>query len=167
MYLYFLISLISWSVSSTDVFTRHPSEASKELMIIKVNKIRKKGCHCGTTYYPAVAPVQWNELLYNSALSHAKEMNKYDFFSHFSARGLDIGDRLDRFGYPWQVAGENLGEGQQSFNEVLRDWMDSPSHCRMLMNPKIEEMGVAKHSRYWVQHFGKKLPKGSRRLGRN
>lgn len=144
----------------------HPSEASKDLMVIKVNKLRMNGCYCGSEYMPPVDRVKWDELLYNSALSHAKQMDAYNYFSHFSPSGLDIGERLDRFGYPWQIAGENLGEGQLSFNEVLRDWMESPSHCKMLMNPKVNEMGIAKFDKYWVQHFGKRLPKGTIRTKR-
>lgn len=138
----------------------YPSEAAKDHMLIKVNKIRAKGCYCGSKYMPPADPVQWDDLLYRSALSHAKEMKRYNFFDHYSTDGEDIGERLDQFGYRWQVAGENLGEGQRTFNQVLRDWLDSPSHCRMLMNPKVEEMAVAKYSKYWVQHFGKKLPRG-------
>jgi hypothetical protein len=29
----------------------------------------------------------------------------------------------------------------------------------MLMNPKVEEMAVARYEKFWVQHFGKRLPK--------
>lgn len=146
--------------------SEYPSEDIKDMMLYKVNRLRIQGCYCGGEYMPPAQKVIWDDILYTSALSHATEMKRKNFFSHFSARGLDIGDRLDRFGYPWQVAGENLGEGQRSFREVMNDWIDSPSHCRMLMNPKVEEMGVARHSKYWVQHFGKKLPKGSRRSKR-
>ena len=144
----------------------YPSDDIKEMMLTRVNNLRSEGCYCGGEYMPPAEAVIWEDVLYTSAISHAREMKKKNFFSHFSANGLDIGDRLDRFGYPWQVAGENLGEGQRSFREVMRDWVESPSHCRMLMNPKVEEMGVARHSRYWVQHFGKKLPKGTRRSKR-
>jgi len=146
--------------------SEYPSEEFKEIMLARVNNLRAEGCYCGGEYMEPAKPVVWEDLLYASALSHAKEMRQKNFFSHFSANGLDIGDRLDRLGYPWQVAGENLGEGQRSFREVMRDWIESPSHCRMLMNPKVEEMGVARHSKYWVQHFGKKLPKGSIRSSR-
>lgn len=160
-----LVFLLSEPIERNVVFT-YPSDAVKEMMLSRVNNLRAAGCYCGSEYMSPVQPVIWDDMLYESALSHAKEMKDKRFFSHYSASGLDIGDRLDRFGYPWQIAGENLGEGQTSFREVMRDWIDSPSHCRMLMNPKIEEMGVARHSRFWVQHFGKKLPKGARRSKR-
>jgi len=132
----------------------------------KVNRIRSTGCFCGRKYMPATTPLQWNETLYKSALGHAKEMTRYNFFAHYSIDGDDIGDRLEKYGYDWQVAGENLGEGQKSFDEVLQDWLDSKSHCKMLMNPKVNEMAVATHGRYWVQHFGKKMPPNTVRKGR-
>lgn len=132
----------------------------------KVNKIRAEGCYCGRKYMKPTSPVKWNSKLYESALGHAKEMKKYNYFSHFSRNGKDIGDRLDKYGYNWQVAGENLGEGQITFDEVLNDWIKSRSHCKMLMNPKVDEMAVAKQGKYWVQHFGKQLPEGAIKKGR-
>jgi len=135
-------------------------------MLKKVNNIRENGCFCDETYMPSTGPLVWNETLYKSALGHAKEMSRYNYFAHYSVDGKDIGDRLDRYGYNWQIAGENLGEGQKSFDEVLRDWQRSKSHCKMLMNPKIREMGVARHGRFWVQHFGKQIPRDYKKVGR-
>ena len=131
----------------------------RDEMLAKVNEVRSKGCHCGRRYMPPAQPVKWNETLYQSALNHAMDMDKNNFFAHFSSEGLNIGDRLERQGYDWQVVGENLGQGQQDFEEVLRDWLKSYSHCVMLMNPKVDEMAVARYSKYWVQHFGKQMRK--------
>lgn len=130
-------------------------------MLDKVNELRSKGCFCGRKYMPPVGPLVWNDTLYASAMDHATQMEAYDFFAHYSIDGKDIGARLDAFHYPWQFAGENLGEGQRSFDEVLYEWQKSRSHCRMLMNPNMAEMAVARYSNYWVQHFGKKLPTGA------
>ena len=124
----------------------------------QVNELRAKGCYCGSRYMDPVHPVRWDETLYRSALAHAKDMSTNDYFSHHSQEGEDIGMRLDKYGYQWQVAGENLGEGQRSFGEVLNDWKKSKSHCRMLMNPKVEDMAVARFGKFWVQHFGRKMP---------
>lgn len=134
---------------------------NKDYILNKVNSLRASGCYCNNKYMKPVGPLRWDKKLYRSALEHAKDMSRNDYFSHFSKRGEDIGDRLDLHGYNWQVAGENLGEGQHHFSEVLRDWKESFSHCKMLMNPKVEDMGVAKYGKYWVQHFGKKLPDGA------
>jgi uncharacterized protein YkwD len=128
-------------------------------MVNAVNEIRAKGCHCGRRYMEPVAPIKWNEVLFKSAYIHAKEMHDNNFFAHYNMDGLNIGERLEKVGYKWQVAGENLGEGQESFQEVLVDWRRSYSHCTMLMHPKVTEMGVARFNNYWVQHFGKKMEK--------
>lgn len=135
---------------------------NQEYVVAKVNRLRATGCYCGKKYMKPTHPIKWDQLLYRSALSHAKDMSRFHYFSHFSKEGKDIGERLDLYGYKWQVAGENLGEGQKNFEEVLHDWIDSKSHCKMLMNPKVEDMAVARFGKYWVQHFGKKLPPGAK-----
>lgn len=127
-------------------------------MVDAVNKIRQKGCYCGRRFMEPVGKIIWNEKLQKSALAHANDMHQNNFFTHYSKEGLNIGDRLEKVGYNWMVAGENLGEGQKSFDEVLNDWLDSYSHCKMLMHPKVTEMGIAKVEKYWVQHFGKEMP---------
>ena len=125
-------------------------------MVHKVNQIRTSGCKCGGKKMPPVQEIKWNEKLYQSALSHAVDMRKNKYFSHFSRKGEDVGKRADKVDYNWMVIGENLAEGQTSFDEALSDWLKSPSHCQMIMDPKVNEMGVARSGKYWVQHFGKR-----------
>lgn len=57
-------------------------------------------------------------------------------------------------GYPWRTIGENLARGQITIDEVIEDWQESPTHCRLLMNPKFKEMGAAHMGQYWVLHMG-------------
>ena len=132
-----------------------PGSAEQQKMLDAVNIIREHGCYCGRKYMSPVSKVSWNGLLYESAFAQADDMHKHAFLKHYSTSGLDIGQRLEKVGYNWKVAGENLGRGQDTFEEVLKDWLKSPSHCRMLMNPKVDEMAIARVENYWVQHFGK------------
>jgi len=133
-------------------------------IIRSVNEIRSKGCYCGNEYLKPVGPLQWDYTLFSSARDHARDMYENNYFSHISRSGKDIGDRLDEFGYRWQLAGENLGEGQRDFKQLLQEWIDSPSHCKMLMHEEMKDMAVAKIGKYWVQHFGKLLPHNSKRV---
>jgi len=126
-----------------------------QLILEKVNEVREKGCRCGRIKMPAVKAVTWNDQLEYSALLHARDMKRHNYFGHYSKSGKDVGTRVEKIGYKWLVVGENLGEGQHSFEEVLNDWIKSSSHCEMLMDPRVTEMGVAKLDKYWVQHFGK------------
>lgn len=129
----------------------------QELMLQKINTLRSKGCVCENRFMSPVPPLTWSSTLMTSALRHAEDMDKKNYFSHFSPSGKDIGDRIDAVGYSWSYCGENLGSGQYTFDEVMQDWIESKSHCMMLMNPEVEEVAVAKVGHYWVQHFGKRF----------
>lgn len=160
--IFFIISILFSFTFSWNEGYKIPEEV-KSRIIEQVNYVRTHGCKCGHEYMKPVSPVTWNETLYTSALSHAKDMDRNNFFDHFSSDGKNVGERLDGFGYNWVHIGENLGTGQSSFSEVLGDWIESPSHCKMLMNPEVKEMGVAKYKAFWVQHFGTRIPPGYKR----
>lgn len=148
-------------MDGSDVSHADNSVLDKDVIIKEVNRLRAKGCYCGGEYQDPVGPVTWNETLHRSALAHAREMSKYNFFSHFSRDGKDIGQRLTKIGYPWRVVGENIAEGQRQFSQAMKDWIESETHCKMLMDKRVDEMAVAKYKKYWVQHFGKQQPKPS------
>ena len=138
-------------------------DVSEQYALSKVNALRAKGCKCGSKKYKPAQALRWDSTLEQTAFNHAKHMLKYNIFSHHSIDGKDIGDRLDQAGYNWQYAGENLAEGQKSFDEAMRDWIKSPTHCKMLMNPDMKEIGIARFGKFWVQHFGAKMPPKTRR----
>lgn len=130
------------------------SESEKSDMLTLVNRLRAKGCHCGTRYMPPVGPVRWNTKLETAAAGHAQDMSTNDFFSHTSSDGSGIGKRADRAGYRWRAVGENIAEGYGGFPRTMLAWKDSPGHCRNLMNAGYNEMGVSKVGDLWVQDFG-------------
>ena len=35
------------------------------------------------------------------------------------------------------------------------------------MNPNMKEMALSKYGTYWVQHFGKKMPVKTKRVGQH
>ena len=138
-------------------FPANELDIEKQYMLDKVNELRSAGCYCGRKYMEPVSELDWSNSLRESAFRHAKDMQIRRYFSHYSKEGKDVGNRLDEVGYSWEIAGENLGEGQRSFDEVFIDWIKSPEHCRMMMEPRVEEMGIARYGKYWVQHFGKQI----------
>jgi len=158
-----LIMILSCQIPLLSKRAKTTLNVSKDYALQRVNEIRAKGCKCGNKYYRPVGKLTWNEVLEKTAVSHAFEMNKYDFFSHKSRKGEDVGDRFSIAGYKWQYAGENLAVGQKTFDEALKDWVKSSTHCKMLMNSDMKEMGISRYGKYWVQHFGKKLPPKTRR----
>ncbi|MDX1408921.1 MAG: CAP domain-containing protein [Saprospiraceae bacterium] len=128
--------------------------ALKDEFIHDLNALRNRGCYCGNDWMSG-GPVTWNDRLATSATLHARQMDRYDFFEHYSRGGKDIGERVRAVGYQWRTIGENLARGHRTVDHVLRDWQKSVTHCRVLMNPKFSEMGLAKVGTYWVLHMGK------------
>jgi uncharacterized protein YkwD len=120
----------------------------------EVNAVRARGCTCDGTYMPPARKVIWHPKLEISATLHANQMMRYRFLEHYSKGGMDIGERANAVGYPWRTIGENLGRGQVTIHELIKDWKESPSHCHVLMNPKFKEMGAARVGEYWVLHLG-------------
>jgi len=128
-----------------------------------INRTRQKGCTCGTTRMPAVAPLTWNDMLENAAMVHAKDMNKRSYFSHTGKDGRSSSDRIIAVGYNYTgfksfAVGENIAMGQESIAEVMAGWFKSEGHCMNLMNPSFKEVGVARVNDYWVQEFGGREP---------
>lgn len=133
-----------------------PAAVNKTLLLQLVNTVRKKGCLCGNTWYPAAQPVGWNSQLEQAALVHSNDMYANNYFSHAAQDGSKAGDRLDDAGYHWRTYGENIALGYRNEREVVNGWLQSPGHCKNIMNRSYKEMGVSRVGNYWTQVFGSK-----------
>jgi uncharacterized protein YkwD len=103
---------------------------------------------------PAISTVTWNESLAKAAYLHSKDMNDENYFSHTGKNGSDAGTRIEQQGYNWRTYGENIAKGYSNEQMVVEGWIESEGHCRNIMNPNFEEMGVGKEGEYWTQVFG-------------
>lgn len=129
---------------------------NKTLLVQLVNNVRKQGCQCGDTWYPAVPAITWNSQLEQAALIHSSDMYTNNYFSHAAKDGRKAGDRLDIIGYRWRTYGENIAFGYYSEREVVKGWVMSPGHCKNIMSKTFKEMGVARVGNYWTQVFATK-----------
>jgi len=82
-----------------------------ELLLKLVNEKRISGCNCGTTTMPPVSILKWNNFLAVAALTHSKDMDANNYFSHTSPDGRKAGDRIIAAGYKWTTYGENIAAG--------------------------------------------------------
>lgn len=138
-------------------------DASTTEMVRAINAVRAKGCRCGTKYHPSAGPIEWHDQLKRSTQEYSIEMHKYKRFGHNGIDGSVVGDRVDRAGYFWQLAGENIAEGYTSFDEVLVAWLESPSHCGLIMDDRMNHVAVSKFGKYWTLHMAKPMPPGTKR----
>jgi uncharacterized protein YkwD len=143
--------------------TRLPDVRQAGSQILEaVNKARASGRQCGNVYFPNAAPVAWNKALAAAAQVHSDDMAKLRFFNHTGKDGRQVAARATAAGYIWRRIGENIAAGQESADEAVRSWLDSPGHCANLMNAGFTDMGSAwalggdrdMPRIYWTQVFG-------------
>lgn len=112
-------------------------------------------------------PLVENSHLHVSAQRHAEDMHAKSYFSHTSQDGRTIKERIESAGYLEDVSfrtcrcqgwnytlGENLAMGQDTAEQAVRDWMNSPGHRDNIMNKNYKEIGVGFFGDIWVQNFG-------------
>jgi uncharacterized protein YkwD len=124
-------------------------------MLTAVNKLRANGCRCGGKQMPPVAPLRWNNQLEAAAVRHANDMASNGHFDHIGTDNSEFDDRISATGYKWMEIGENIAFGYDMISTTIQGWINSTSHCKQMMSPKVDELGAAKNGKYWVQEFGK------------
>lgn len=103
-----------------------------------------------------------SNLLIRSADSRAKDMGAQEYFSHVSPDGHRLGFFLERAGYPYAEAGENLAMGFSDADGAMNGWMKSPTHYANLVDSGFKDIGVGiegavyqgKPTVFVAQHFG-------------
>jgi len=105
-------------------------------------------------------PLSVNAILTRIAEDYACEMIEGGFFAHESPiTGSTVGSRALQYGYYFRKVGENLAGGQESPEQVMSEWMDSPGHRANILDEDFIDIGVAvrmggEYRIYWVQEFG-------------
>jgi uncharacterized protein YkwD len=132
-----------------------------------VNAARAKPRRCGRKVFTAAPPLRLTTLLSQAALVQARDMTNRSHMSHTGGDGSSPMVRVTRTGYRWTLVGENVASGQVTAEEVVGDWLRSPSHCANIMDARFSEMGIAyfvnpnsKAGIYWSQVLA--VPESSR-----
>jgi len=104
--------------------------------------------------------LEWNPALATAAQRHADDMAANNYFSHTSRNGAGFAARIKAAGYRYRFAAENIAAGQQSPEEVVSSWMNSPGHRANILNCKLRHIGVglgqnggSDFGTYWVEKF--------------
>ena len=103
-----------------------------------------------------LGPVKLNNKLSLASKVHAKDLAKAGIISHTGTDGSTHGDRVQRQGYYFSIAGENVATGQKSWDDVFQAWKDSPGHNENLLRNDVVDFGIAlvyeprtTYSTYW------------------
>ncbi|WP_027251142.1 CAP domain-containing protein [Photobacterium halotolerans] len=140
--------------------TGSSDQSMADEMLAAVNAARAQGQDCGGTWMPAVAPLTWDATLEQTAFLHSSDMANYDYFSHTGLNGSSPSQRVTEQGYSWRTVGENIAAGQKTVSAVMQGWLESPGHCKNIMNGSFTQMGAASDTNsgstygiYWTQVF--------------
>ena len=128
---------------------RHPFEKQ---VFQEVNQIRQKY---------GLGLLRWNCRLIAAAQNHSQDMARTRRMSHTGSNGSQLTDRVKRFGYSYSYIAENVAAGQQTPQEVVNSWMNSPGHRQNILSPHATEIGIGysyasgdRYGTYWTQVFG-------------
>ena len=154
--------------------------AIKYRLLGKINAIRANGAPCSRVSAP---PVRWNKKLVDAAKAHTQDMATHHYLGHMGSgtstdvarkalgAGSNFYERILYFGYPvkpGELAGEILtytkynivGNRQplDHFDHAIENFLRSPRHCALLMNPRFSDVGIAAYKDnekiYWDIEFG-------------
>ena len=122
-----------------------PDYDKKVLQLVNIERTKKN-----------LQPLTLAKDLSDCAMIRAKETVKY--FSHNRPNGKNFNTVTEKGTY--KKLGENINGGAKSAEQVVYEWMNSPSHRKNILYPDYSEMGVAcvyaadsKYKYYWVQWF--------------
>lgn len=85
----------------------------------------------------------------------------YSKFAHERPNGTRYLTAYNYYSIPYLYVGENLARGQTTPEQVVNDWMNSPTHRANIMNPNFRycsiSVGTSKYQglmyTYWSQQF--------------
>lgn len=106
-----------------------------------------------------------NDTLTRAAQAKADDMARRGYFAHFDAEGRAPWDWMRDAGYEYKFAGENLAIQFSDSADVVRAWLNSPTHRENLLDNRFTEVGIAvaqglyegKPTIFVVQMFGTPL----------
>jgi uncharacterized protein YkwD len=107
-------------------------------------------------------PLETDPKLAAAARAHSEDMATHDKMTHEGSDGSTASQRIERQGYRYRSAGENVAFGQSSTDEVMKTWMNSPRHRENILG-KFTQVGIAvargkDGTPFWTVDFGTPWP---------
>jgi len=100
-----------------------------------------------------LSAVTYNRKLSTVAQGHANWLAQPGVaLSHTDGRGKNAITRVRDSGYGACRVAENLGQGQETVDVIMRDWLASSGHRDNIFLPNLQEFGLALHPErnHWV-----------------
>jgi hypothetical protein len=121
------------------------------MVLTLVNQHRAAGATCGGVSMPPVPPLRPHAGLNAAAAQWSEQMQQAGRLSH--DRMVERINAVCAGANSWA---ENVFGGPISPQNAVAGWMNSPGHCRNIMSPNAEFIGIGRSSNsWWTQMFAR------------
>ncbi|MBP3887437.1 MAG: hypothetical protein J6F30_07245 [Cellulosilyticum sp.] len=102
-----------------------------------------------------LSPLTMDESLRNVARIKSTDMYTNKYFDHTSPTYGSPFEMLKTFGIKYSAAAENIAQGYQTPEAVVKGWMNSPGHRANILNGTYKKIGIGyeANGNYWTQLF--------------
>jgi uncharacterized protein YkwD len=100
-------------------------------------------------------PLNLDDKLSSAAQSKANDMVTKDYWSHTTPSGQQPWGFIQKSGYSYYAAGENLAYGFGNSEQTVAGWMNSREHRANLLNADYQEVGFGIATAKDYQHHGR------------
>lgn len=91
----------------------------------------------------SLVPLNMSSELSTAATQKAADMFTKNYWAHISPTGVSPWQFISSSGYSYIYAGENLAKSFNNSEEVVRAWMNSPTHRANIMKPEYTDIGIS------------------------
>lgn len=130
--------------SNDDVLPGYATGSGAQYILESIN---------ATRYEHGLKPLARNKRLDQSALLKRNDMVLKGYFAHNDPNGVEPWQFMDKAGYVYTRAAENLASEIEPRNVVQR-WLASPTHKANVLLEDATEMGLYVGTDYIVLHLG-------------
>jgi uncharacterized protein YkwD len=146
-----------------------PSGATEDMqrLLVLVNEVRATGYVCDEDLkFDPAEPLTLDTKLMTAAYKHSVDLDAAGVTVNMHVTpqgavnyepGTKFTGRIELESYKWAAAGENVAFGFNSPERVMQAWLESPGHCKNILNPKFSELGLGRAGTYWTQVFAAPL----------
>jgi uncharacterized protein YkwD len=150
-------------VSAADAAFHTSCSVQAREALSRINAARAHTQHCGWRSMAPAPALRWDGTLQTVAERHSHDMAARNYFDHRSPEGRTVGERVSASAYKFRLVGENLAGGDANVASAVQGWVESPSHCANLMDPRFADVAVAcvgdrrsQWGTYWTMVLGRR-----------
>ncbi|PRY90864.1 uncharacterized protein YkwD [Mongoliibacter ruber] len=115
-------------------------------LLSPINSERANGRNCGNEIFDPASKLDWNNDLALAALEHAADLSYHSGMrGHVGSDSSRVIERIRRHTTEFNNFAENVVMGRIQTENTVTVFLNSPGHCRNIMNHVYTHFGAARH----------------------